>query len=238
MFEKKKFSIGSWIQCSNSNSVELISKNNFDWSCIDFEHGVYDFSNIQDIVRSIKINKKKCFVRTLTKNTKEISKLMDMGIDGLFIPQIEKVEEVKKIYNSMYFYPKGKRGVAFTRANFYGKEFKKNLRNSNKNLIIGMIESKLGVKNLEKILNTNLLNAIFVGPYDLSASLGKPGNFKTKEFKKSLDEILNTCKKFKIPCGIHLLNNDHNSLKEIKEKGYSFIAFLTDSLIISNYKPI
>jgi 2-dehydro-3-deoxyglucarate aldolase len=236
--KKNKFTVGSWIQCSNANSTELISKNNFGWHCIDFEHGVYDFSNIQDIIRSIKLNKKKCFVRTMSKNVNEISKLMDMGIDGVFIPKIESANEVRKIHDAIYYYPKGNRGVAYSRSNVYGANFKKYLKNSKKNLIIGMIETKLGVDNLKSILNCKLLNGVFIGPYDLSSSLGAPGNFKTKKFKNALSNILKISKEFKIPCGIHVLDKKLKNYKKIIKKGYSFIAYMTDSITISNYKPL
>lgn len=238
MIFKNKISVGSWLQCSNANSAEIIARNNFDWNCIDFEHGVYDFSNIQDIIRSIKLSKKKCFVRSLSRNPNEISKLMDMGIDGIFVPKIESVSQVRKIYNSAFYYPKGERGVAYTRANNYGDQFKSYIKKSKKNLLVGMIESKKGIQNLEDILKTNFLNGVFIGPYDLSSSLGAPGNFNKKEFKDSINYILKITKKYKIPCGMHILNKNLKSLKLLKKKGFSFIAYMTDTVILSNYKPI
>lgn len=238
MIKNKKFTTGSWIQCSNSNSIELISNNEFDWNCIDFEHGSFDFSNIQDAIRAIKLNKKICYVRTLSKNINEISKLMDMGIDGVFIPKIENLEEVKKIYKFIFYSPKGNRGVGYSRANKYGNEFVSYTKKSRTNVFIGMIESIKGVENLQSILEAKLLSGIFIGPYDLSSSMGMAGDFKSKKFKDSVKYILRTAKKYKIPCGIHILNKDKKQIRKIKKAGFSFMAYLTDSMVISNYKPL
>lgn len=238
ILNKKFFTVGAWLQCSNSNSAEIISRNNFDWICLDFEHGAYDFSNIQDVIRSIQLSKKKCFVRSMSHNPSEISKLMDMGIDGIFVPKVETVNHVRLLYNSIYFHPKGERGVAYSRANNYGDKFKVYMKNSKKNLFIGMIESKKGVQNIENILKENLLNGIFIGPYDLSSSLGNPGNFNNKEFKDSINHILKITKKYNIPCGIHILDNKLKNLSVQKKKGFSFIAYMTDTIMLLNYKPI
>ena len=238
ILNKKFFSVGAWLQCSNSNSAEIISRNNFDWICLDFEHGAYDFSNIQDVIRSIKLNKKFCLVRSSSKNASEVSKLMDMGIDGVFVPKIETTSDVNKIYNAIYFSPKGERGVSYSRANEYGEKFLQYRKKSNKNIFIGMIESKKGVENLNKILMLKKLSGVFIGPYDLSSSLGISGMFEHKLFLVYLKNILKICKSFNIPCGIHVLESAPKKLEIVKSKGYSFAAYMTDSKILSNFYKI
>lgn len=233
----RNFLTGAWFQLSDPNTVELISKNNFDWVCFDFEHGIYNYNNLPDLLRSSKINKKISLVRTLTKESWEISKILDLGADGIIVPRIETTTDVKKIYDATYFPPKGSRGVGYSRANSYGLEFQHYNKVINNNLvIIGMIETCRGVDNLEDILKLKLLDGLFIGPYDLSASIGSTGNFKSKKFIEYSNRIQQLIKKYKISCGIHLLDNKSFSKKKLVNKNYNFNAYLTDGIFFSNYK--
>ena len=234
---KRKFLSGAWFQVSDPNVVELVSKNSFDWFCFDFEHGVYNFDKFPDLLRATRINKAVTLVRTLSKNPSDISKILDLGADGIIVPKLETPAELKSIYNATYYPPKGSRGVGFSRANMYGTEFENYRKTVNQNLIlVGMIETKKGVQNLDSILKLKLLDAIFIGPYDLSASLGSIGNFKSKDFLACNKIIQNMVKKYKISCGIHVLKKEKFQKSSLQKNNYNFNAYLTDSIFFSDYK--
>lgn len=239
-FKKKilnrKLLIGAWFQILKSDAVEIVSKNNFDWVCFDFEHGIYTLNDLPDLLRATKLNKKFSFVRTLSKDSSEIRKIFDLGADGIIVPKIETADQVKNIYQNIFYPPKGSRGIGYCRANMYGKFFSEYIKKSQNNLFIIMIESLSGVKNLEDILKQKLVDGIFVGPYDLSASLNDVGNFKSKKFNDCLNRILFLSKKYNVSCGLHILEKNSKSIYKEKLRGFNFNAYLTDSIIISDYK--
>ena len=100
-----------------------------------------------------------------------------------------------------------------------------------KPLIIAMIETVKGIKNLNKILKVKGIDAIFIGPYDLSLSLGIPGQFNNKKFINNISSIINACKKNKIACGIHMVDPNKNDLRNNLKKGFTFIAYSMDTAI-------
>lgn len=232
----KKLLVGAWFQILKSDAVEIVSKNNFDWVCFDIEHGIYSLNDLPDLLRATKLNKKFSFVRTLSKNIYEIRKILDLGADGIIVPKIETVEEVQNIYQNIFYPPKGLRGIGYCRANMYGKFFSEYIKDSKNNLFVIMIESLNGVKNLENILKQKMVDGIFIGPYDLSASLNDVGNFRSKKFNDCINRILFLSKKYNISCGLHILEKNSKSINKEKIRGFNFNAYLTDSMIISDYK--
>ena len=95
-----------------------------------------------------------------------------------------------------------------------------------------MIENKSALTNIDEILSTKYLDGIFIGPYDLSASLGVTGKFKSKIFLNALKMIRQKCIKKKCAFGIHIINPDFSELSKKKNQGYNFLAFSMDSVLI------
>ena len=133
--------------------------------------------------------------------------------------------------------PKGKRGVGFSRSNQYGINFTNAIEDVTQPFIVAMIETKLGLQNLEEILTAEYLDAIIVGPYDLSASLGVCGDFESDIFKRAFENIKNLCNKFETPFGIHLVEPSNIKLKKSIENGAKFIAFSMDTVMLYSIKP-
>ena len=98
-----------------------------------------------------------------------------------------------------------------------------------------MIENKTGIENLDKILKVKGLDAILIGPYDLSASLGITGNFENKLFKKSEKEILKISKKHKIPTGFHIVKPSERELAKKINEGFRFIAYSIDTVFLNEF---
>ena len=97
-----------------------------------------------------------------------------------------------------------------------------------------MIENINSVKRLEKILSVKGLDAILIGPYDLSASMGITGKFNNLKFKLVIKKINKLSKKFKIPCGIHVIEPNYKALKKYVKDGYQFLPFCTDALLLNH----
>ena len=236
LIKKKKLTIGAWLQVSNADSAEIIGHANFDWVAIDFEHGTIKINELTNVIRALELGQKLTFVRIANKNPNVIGNILDSGARGLIVPNIESREEIESIIEKTFYPPIGKRGVGFSRANRFGEKIN-DYKNKQKDLIvIAMIESQKGYENLEDILRAKNLSGVFIGPYDLSASMNLLGKFENKKFKDTINKIIKVCKKYKKLCGIHVVENNSDLLKRRIKEGYKFIAYSTDTVILNSYK--
>ena len=229
-----KVLIGGWMQLSNPNLAEIISDyKEFNWVAVDMEHGSFSTGNLPDIFRAIELKNKLALVRLPNKNTNICSQVLDAGCAGVIIPNIKKVSELIAIRDACYLPPKGTRGVGYSRANLFGKKFSDYKKGKTKPIIIAMIENIISVKNLEQLIQTRGLDAVLIGPYDLSASMNITGKFNHPKFKLAIREIKKLSRKYKIPCGIHVIEPKHNILKKYIKLGYQFLPYSADTILFN-----
>lgn len=176
--EKRKISIGPFSKSSDPSIIECIGLAGFDFIIIDLEHGPNTIESAQNLIRTALLNEMTPIVRVSENNESSISKALDIGAQGVQVPQINNKEDAIKAATAAKFSPLGKRGVCrYVRAaGFSSKDKTLYFEESNQNtLVILQIEGKEGIKNLDSILDVNGIDIIFMGPYDLSQSLGVPG---------------------------------------------------------------
>jgi 2-dehydro-3-deoxyglucarate aldolase len=125
--------------------------------------------------------------------------------------------------------------VGFSRANLFGKNFDSYSLEANSPFVVAMIESKESIDNLEPILRIDGLDSIFVGPYDLSASLGCLGEFHKKTFQTAMTKICDIAFKCNVPMGMHVVKPDPKMLNAKIKEGYQFIAYSIDSVVLSKF---
>ena len=232
-----KASIGAWMQIPSTDIAEILSNNNFDWIAIDMEHGNFNRESLTEIIRVISKSNTIPLVRLANSSSKEIKKALDSGAYGLILPMIKNSSELKSIVLKCKWPPEGNRGVAFFRGNLWGRDFNKYMRFAKDPIIIPMIETKELIDDLENIPKS-ILDALFIGPYDLSASLGEFGNFKSSKYKKNIKKISDICKNKSIPCGIHVVDSNKKDLQKAIDDQFQFIAYSIDSVfLIKHYKP-
>ena len=223
--------IGGWIQISNSNIAEIMSNAHYSWIGFDMEHGSFSIGDLPDLFRSVEINNKLALVRLPNKNLEICSQALDAGCAGVIIPNIKNEIELNLLKKACYLPPHGSRGVGFSRANLFGKKIN---RQNNKPIIIAMIENIDSVKRLEKILLVQGLDAILIGPYDLSASMGMTGKYNNSKFKLIIEKIKQLSKKFKVPCGIHVIDPNYKALMKYAKLGYQFLPYSSDTVLLSS----
>jgi len=235
-FKKKAPTIGAWMQISSSEIAEILGQANFDWVTIDLEHGSFNDEDLSNLFRAIELGSTLPLARLPNDDKVLCSKVLDAGAAGLIIPNINSAKQLEKVIKLCCWPPKGIRGVGFSRANLYGKHFDSYKHFAQKPLIIPMIESKEGVENLDKILSLKNIDAILIGPYDLSASFGFTGKIKTPKFKKIIKNILKKCNKFNVPCGIHIIEPNPSEIKKFIKEGFRFLPYSLDAKVFfSNY---
>jgi 2-dehydro-3-deoxyglucarate aldolase len=231
--KNKNIVSSAWMQLSNSNLTEIFCLSKFDCVTFDFEHGIFSVKDLPDLIRVVEFNHKLPLVRLPNKNTEIAAQCLDAGASGLIIPNVNNSLEMKKMIQISQLPPNGKRGVGFSRSNNFGKNFKNYIKNKTKPFIVAMIESKQAIENLESILKTNDLDAVLIGPYDLSASHNIVGKFGSSKFKSILKKITSQCKKHKIPCGLHVIEPNYKVLQKYKKEGFQFLPYGIDTDIFN-----
>ena len=224
-----ELTIGTWLTISSPKIIEIISKSDFDWLCLDIEHNLFDNEKLVNLIRLIQSYGLAAFVRVSLNEPVIIKHCMDAGADGLIIPMVNTKEDALKAIDSIHYPPIGNRGVGLSRAQDYGDGFeayKSWLKNYA--VIIVQIEHKLGIENLNDIIGLEHIDGAIIGPYDLSSSLGFPGEIKKDEVVDEIIKFKEICFKSNFPCGVHLVKPDISELESTISEGYSFIAYGTD----------
>ncbi len=228
-----KYSIGSWITLNHFSIVEIMADAGFDWLCVDMEHSVTDYYEAQQLIAAIQAKGIKAYVRVGENNTRIIKRVLDAGADGIIVPMVNSKEDALKAINAVKYPPIGKRGVGLARAQKYGFGFEdyKNYYANDINLIV-QIEHIDAVKNLEEILSLDEIDGTFIGPYDLSGSMGKPGKYDDEDVKEVLSRYENIVNKYDKLIGFHVIQPDYHLVLDKIELGYNFIAFSLDTIFL------
>jgi 2-dehydro-3-deoxyglucarate aldolase len=225
--------VGSWMQIPDSSIAEIMGRAGYQWVAIDMEHGPVSVSQLPDIFRALELGGTLPLARVASPLPINCRQALDQGAGGVVIPMISSASQLEAIISECHWPPRGRRGVGFQRANVFGKFFDSYLEESQEALVVAQIEHVDAVNNLESIVAVYGLDAIMVGPYDLSASLGITGDFENKKFLDTLTQILKVCEKFKMPCGMHVVQPDTKMLEQRIREGYTFIAYGVDTVFLN-----
>ncbi len=226
--------IGSWINLPCLETVEIMARMDFDFLVVDEEHTSLNFETIQKMAMVMEGYGKPPYIRVSENDPGIIKKALDAGYYGIIVPMINSKKEAQKAVESVFYPPQGKRGVGLSRAQGYGTEFEVYKKWYEKNIsLVAQIEHVQGIANLEDILSIDELDATMIGPYDLSASLGHPGEFQRQEVKKELEKYERISKKMQKPYGQHIVQLDHRVVTDKVKKGYQFLAYGIDELFFA-----
>lgn len=229
---KGKPLFGPLITLPSAETAEMIAGAGFDWLFIDCEHGNIDVADVQRILQTVG-TKCHCIARTPLNDEIWIKRLLDTGVEGIFVPQVNSAEEVRKAVSFCKYPPEGKRSVGLARAHGYGAGFKEYVERANRDIaVIIQVEHIEGVKNIDSIVNVQGVDCIFIGPYDLSASMGMTGNVQSPEVLAAIETVVKACKLKGIPMGIFGVNAE--AVIPWIKKGFSLIASSTDTLMLGS----
>jgi len=225
--------VGSWITIGHASIAEIMAGAGFDWLAVDMEHSAIELPQAQELIRTIELSSCVPLVRVGSNDKNIIKRVMDAGAHGVIVPMVNTVDDAINAVSAVKYPPAGTRGVGLARAQGYGLRFERYRGWVNKkSVVIAQIEHIEGVRNLEEILDVDGIDAIMVGPYDLSGSLGRPGEFDTPEMRRALKRIADICKKKKKVLGFHVIPPDAGAVKKKISEGYKFLAFSLDSLFL------
>lgn len=230
---RKELTIGSWLQIGSPVVAEIMAQAGFEWLVVDMEHSAISIDNAQSLIQVIDLADCVPLVRLSSNDPILIKRVMDAGSHGIIVPNVNSANDAVAAVKAVRYSPGGTRGVGLWRAQGYGFDFDKYKQwQASETIIIVQIEHIEAIDNFEAILNTDGVNGFIIGPYDLSASLGIPGEFEHPDFRAVLDKIHHLSRKMDAVMGTHVVMPDISAAKERIKEGYRFIAFGTDALLL------
>jgi 2-dehydro-3-deoxyglucarate aldolase len=227
-------SLGCWLQIPSSDVAEIVAAAGFDWVAVDAEHGAIDVSQYPDLFRAIELSGALPLVRVAEAAEMACRRALDAGAGGVIVPRVESAAQAVALAAACRWPPNGTRGVGFSRANRYGTAFEEYKAEAAAPIFVAMIESGVGVKNVEEICAAGVVDALFVGPYDLSASIGSIGDLRSGEVIAALDQIRVAAARHGVPLGIHSVSTDPAELGNVLREGFQFVAYSTDALVLAS----
>ena len=232
--KSKELTIGSWISFGFAQTCEIMAKAGFDWLVIDMEHTAIDYNQCLTLIQVIEGNGVTPLVRVGDNDPLLIKRAMDAGAHGIIVPMVNSVEDAQKALDALYYSPTGNRGVGLGRAQNYGIGFEAYKKWADKeSVFIPQIEHIDGVNNLEKILELVRVDGFIIGPYDLSGSLGVPGQWEHPSVIDALEKVKNLLIENDKPGGFHVVHSNHQEMNQRINEGYKFIAYGDDMVFFA-----
>lgn len=233
--KKGDSTIGTWMQISSPDVAEILGKAGYDWVAVDLEHGGFSMPVLKDIFRALELGGTVPLARVAQCHPKDIKQALDAGAQGIILPMIERKDQLEEAISWAYYPPKGNRGVGYSRANLFGRHFNKYVdRFCTKILVIAQIEHVNAVQELDAILSVSDLDAIMVGPYDLSGSMGLTAQFDHPDYLRVMDTIFQKAENNNVPMGVHIVQPDAALLAARIAEGYQFVAYGIDAVFLYN----
>lgn len=219
--------IGGWLAVPSPLVAEAMASLGFDWIAVDLEHGTMNVDQAAAAFLACERHGVAPFARLPSADPIIARRLLDNGAVGLIIPVIESADAFADFARHCFYHPDGRRGVGLSRCNLWGDTFD-SYREGFRPFLVPQIETKAGIDAAAKIAALNEVDALFIGPYDLAASLGNPGDFTTSAFRDALNTFRSACRAHRKPAGFHQVEPDAAALEHRIEEGYQFVAFGTD----------
>lgn len=222
--------IGTYISLASPQICEIFSNLDFDWLWLDLEHSAIDISSAEHILQACNVNTP-CLVRTPNNDHVWLKRILDLGPSGVIVPMVNSAQAAKAAVDACRYPPLGNRSIGTGRASGYGLNIKEYLKNANEQLsVILQIEHIDAVNNINAIVTTTGIDAYFLGPFDLSASLGQMGNIDHPDVINCINIVQKACNKHNKPLGIYAANTQQ--AKIYIEMGFSFICVGQDSIFL------
>lgn len=232
---ENRLTIGSWVTIGHPAIVEVMAQAGFDWLAVDLEHSAIDLSTAQVLIATIQAHGMVPLVRVGENHPKLIQRVMDAGAYGVIVPMVNTKELAEQAVQAVRYPPRGGRGVGLARAQGYGFGFEDYAATVNdESVVIAQIEHIAAVRNLEEIIGVDGIDGVLIGPYDLSGSLGRPGQFEDPAVLQAVSRVESVCQARKVPLGFHVISPEARFVNEKIHKGYRFVAFSLDTVFLGH----
>jgi 2-dehydro-3-deoxyglucarate aldolase len=227
-------SIGSWITLRDPAVAEIMAKAGFDWLAVDLEHTSLGLRDAIDLVRVIDLCGVAPLVRLSANDSVLIKRLMDGGAQGIIVPMVNTASEARMAVAACRYPPAGHRGVGLSRAQTFGETFDDYFAHNNERaVVIVQIEHQIAVRNVADILAVDGVDALLIGPYDLSASMDIPGQFDHPKLKENVARVIEAAQRVGKPAGFHAVSSDIAPSKAHLASGVRLLAYSVDMVVLN-----
>ena len=201
---------GVFMQLPSPELVEVSALVGYDFVVVDCEHGAISEDVAAHMIRAADAAGITPLVRVPRNEAPTILRYLDRGAQGIMVPQVNSVADAKRAVEASRYFPAGRRGIAPNRASDYGltRDLKDALADVNaETLVLVQLENRIGVEHIAEIAQTEGVDVVFIGPGDLSQSLGKPAQFDAPELHETIASIIRACVQAQVPVGIYTGNS-------------------------------
>ena len=216
----------------NSPAVaELLAEVGFDWLFIDAEHSPLDTAQMQALMQGAGATP--CVVRLSASDDLHVKRALDIGAAGIIAPQVNSVEHAQRIVQAAKYAPAGQRGLGIARAHRYGLQVREYMRTANDDTaVIVQAEHRDALAQIREIARVDGVDGVLIGPYDLSASLGRPGAVDHPEVRDAIGRVRDACHEVNIPIGIFGVTAE--AVKPYIEQGFTMIVAGVDTVLLAH----
>jgi len=223
--------IGTIVSLSAPESAEIMREAGFDWLFLDAEHGPLSAGDLQGLMQGAGPGMP-CLVRLSSGEASPIKQALDVGAAGIIAPMINTVEQAEEVVRLAKYPPMGERGVGLSRAHGYGLNFREYISSANEaTAVVVQAEHITAVENIESITEVEGIDAVMVGPYDLSASMGRIGEVQHPEVRTAIDRVTEACLRKGIRLGVFGMSSE--AVKPYIELGYTLIIAGVDAMLLA-----
>jgi 2-dehydro-3-deoxyglucarate aldolase len=223
---------GTILNLPSASVAEILAGAEFDWLFIDMEHGAIETSALLAILQTVDRDVA-CIVRVPALDVAAIKHALDLGGAGIIVPQVETAADAAEAVRLARYAPAGDRGFGLARAHGYGFRVSEYLARANDEIaVIVQVEHARAVENIEAIAAVAGLDAVFIGPYDLSASLGHPGEVEHPTVIAALERVTRVCRGAGMPLGY--FGMDADAVAPYMKQGYTLICAGVDCLFLGH----
>ena len=218
--------VGTIVGLPSPEVAEIMAGAGFDWLFIDAEHGPIDPLTAQRMLQAA--GRCPCIVRVPAGDEAWLKKVLDIGAAGVLVPQVRTASEVERVVAHCRYAPQGVRGIGAARAHAYGARYAEYAASANESVaVIVQAENREAVANIEAIASVPGLDAVFVGPYDLSASLGKLGAVDDAEVAGAIRCVRDACRERSVALGAFAATPE--AARPLMADGFHLIAVGADT---------
>ena len=224
--------VGTVLTLPSAAVAEVLADVGYDWLFVDGEHGPLSIEAIVAILQAAQ-HRCPCLVRVPANEEAWIKRVLDAGADGIIAPLVNSVETARQVVAWSKYPPEGRRSVGGGRAHGYGRTFDRYLQSANRRIaVVVQIEHVDGARQIEAILDVAGIDAVFIGPYDLSGSLGKPGRIDDPEVRAHIRDVRDACLRRGKPLGIFTAADE--AAKAYIDQGFVLLAVGADAVHLGN----
>ncbi len=224
---KNELLLGTMLTLPSPEVAEMIAACGYDWLFMDGEHGNLSTLDWQRMLQAV-AGRSAAIIRVAAKTERDIKKVLDIGADGIIAPQVNSADEARQVVACCKYPPRGIRGVGLARAQGYGRDFAEYMESANDRIaVIVQAEHIDAVDNIDDIVKVDGIDAVFIGPYDLSASMGRMGEIDHPEVVEAIDRVGRACQQNDIALGYFGVTAE--SVEAYVDKGYRLICAGVDA---------